>query len=55
MRWAENVVYMRERRGSYRVSFEKTEGKRPLGRTRGGGMMILKWILKKWDREHGQV
>ena len=55
MRWAENVVRMRERRGSYRVSFGKPERKRPLGRSRRRGMMILKWILKKWDREHGQV
>jgi hypothetical protein len=53
MRWAENVVRMREKVGSYRVSFGKPEGKRPLGRTRRGGM-ILKLTLKKWDREHGR-
>jgi len=55
MRWAENVVRMRERRGSYRVSFGKPEGKRPLGRPRRDGMTILKWVQKKWDREYGQV
>ena len=31
MRWVENVACMLERRGVYRVSVEKPEGKRPLG------------------------
>jgi hypothetical protein len=43
---------MREKRGSYRVSLGKHEGKRLLGRPRRGGMMILKWILKTLDKEH---
>ena len=32
----------------YRVLVEKPEGKRPLGRTRLNGMIILRWIFKKW-------
>jgi len=34
MRWAGHVASMGERRGVHRVSVEKTEGKRPLGRPR---------------------
>ena len=32
MRWAGQVVSMKERRGVYRVLVGKPEGKRPLGR-----------------------
>jgi hypothetical protein len=32
MRWAEHVAHMGNRRGVYRVSVERPEGKRPLGR-----------------------
>jgi hypothetical protein len=48
-------VVMWKRRGSYRVLFGKHEGKRLLGRPRHGGIMILKCILKKSNREHGLV
>ena len=34
IRWAEHVARMRERRGVYKVSVGKPEGKRPLGRPR---------------------
>ena len=34
MRWAGHVVGMWKRRGVYRVSVRKSEGKRPLGRPR---------------------
>jgi hypothetical protein len=34
MRWAGHVVCMGERRGAYRVLVGKTEGRRPLGRSR---------------------
>jgi len=34
MRWAGHVASMGERRGVYRVSVGKSEGKRPLGRPR---------------------
>jgi len=39
---------MAESRGVYRVLVGKGEGKRPLGRSRLGGRIILRWILK-WD------
>jgi len=34
MRWAAHVACMKERRGVYRVLVGKSEGKRPLGRSR---------------------
>ena len=34
MRWAGNVARMGEKRGVYRVSVGKPEGKKPLGRPR---------------------
>ena len=34
MRWAGHVARMGERRGVYRISVGKSEGKRPLGRPR---------------------
>jgi hypothetical protein len=34
MRWAGHVAWLGEGRGVYRVLVEKTEGKRPLGRSR---------------------
>jgi len=37
MRWAGHVARMGDRRGAYRVSVERPEGKRPLGRP------IRKW------------
>jgi hypothetical protein len=49
MRWAGHVVYLRERRGVYRVLVGKTGGKRPLGRPRLNGMVILRWVFRKWD------
>jgi hypothetical protein len=36
------------RRGAYRVLLGKPEGRRSLGRHE---RVLLKWILKKWDRE----
>jgi len=43
MRLAEHVARMGEKRGLYRVSVAKSEGKRQTGRPRG------RWISKKWD------
>jgi hypothetical protein len=40
---------MGERRGAYRVLVVKPEGKRPLGRSRRKGRVILRWILRRWD------
>jgi len=36
-------------RGVYRVLVGNPEGKRPLGRPRRGGRIILRWIFRKWD------
>jgi hypothetical protein len=36
-------------RGVYKVLVGKPEGKRPLGRPRRSGRIILKWIFRKWD------
>jgi hypothetical protein len=49
MRWAGQVARMGERRGVYRVLVGKPEGKRPLGRPRRKGGIILRWIFRKWD------
>jgi hypothetical protein len=37
------------RRGAHSVSARRRDGKRPLGRSRLDGRIILKYILKKWD------
>jgi hypothetical protein len=47
MRWTWHIAGMREKRISYRILLGKSERKRPLGRPRVGGWIILKWILKK--------
>jgi len=49
MRWAEHVARMGEKRGVYRVLLGKPEGKRPLGRPRLDGWIILGWISRRWD------
>ena len=33
----------------YRVLVGKPEGKRPFGRPRLAGRIILRWIFRKWD------
>ena len=40
---------MGKRRGVYGVLVGKPEGKRPLGRSRLNGKIILRWIFRKWD------
>ena len=45
MRWARHVARMGEGRGVYRVLVGKPEGKRPLG----VGLIILRWISRRWD------
>jgi hypothetical protein len=49
MRWAGHVARVGEGRGVYRVSVEKPEGKRLLGRPRSRWEVILRWIIRKWD------
>jgi hypothetical protein len=41
-----------ERRGAYRVLVGKPEGRDPLEDPGVDGRIILKWIFRKWDREH---
>jgi len=43
MRWAGHGALMGEGRGVYRVVVGKSEGKRPVGRTR------RRWIFRKWE------
>jgi hypothetical protein len=38
-----------ERRCIYKVLVGKPEGKGQLGRTGLDGMIILRWIFRKWD------
>jgi len=47
MRWAGDVARMEERRGVYRVSVGKPEGKRPLGRPRRRWEDNIKMDLQK--------
>jgi len=49
MRWAGHVAHMAEERGVYRVLVGKPEGRRPLGRPRRSGRIILGWISRRWD------
>jgi hypothetical protein len=44
---------MRERRGAYNVLLGKTEGKSPLEEAGVDGSIILKWIIKQWNRWYG--
>ena len=47
MRWAGNVVRLRERRGLFRDFLGKPEGKRPFGRPRRRSEVNIKKILWK--------
>ena len=49
MRWAGHVAHMGEDRGVHRVLVGKPEGKRPLGRPRRSGRIILRWIFRKLE------
>jgi hypothetical protein len=49
MRWAGNVARMGKKRNAYRLLVVKTEGKRPLGRRGHMWVIILGWILERWD------
>ena len=54
MRWAGHVAHMRRRRGAYRVSVGKPEGRRQLERPRRRWRVVLKWIFRKGaGRGHG--
>ena len=47
LRWAGHVARMENRRGIFRVLVGKPEGKRPLGRPRRDGRIIVRWIFRK--------
>jgi len=53
IRLAGHVARMGEKRGVYRILVGKPEGKRPLGRPRGNGRIILRWIFRKWKEVLG--
>jgi hypothetical protein len=38
-----------EKRNAYKLLVGKLEGKRPLGRPRRRWVVILGWILERWD------
>jgi hypothetical protein len=46
MRWARYVARIKEKSNAYRILVGKSGGKRPLGRLRRRGWIILKWILE---------
>jgi hypothetical protein len=52
MRWAAHVVRMEEERNAYRLLVGNPEGKRPLGRPRLCGCIMLEQILDRLER-HG--
>ena len=43
------MARMREGRVVHMVLVGKPEGKRPLGRPRLGGRIILRWKCRKWE------
>ena len=49
MRWTGHVARMGARRDVFSVFVGKPEGKRPLGRPRRRGRIILRWICRKCD------
>jgi hypothetical protein len=49
MRWVWYVSRMGEKRNACRLLLAKIAVKRPLGRPRVGGWIILGWILERWD------
>jgi len=49
MRWAGHLARIGKRKGAHRVLVGMTEGKRPLGRLRTDGSIILRRIFRKWD------
>jgi len=53
MEWVGHVARIDERRDAYRFFVGKPEGKRPLEDPEVERKIILKWILRKWDRGHG--
>jgi hypothetical protein len=48
MRWAGLVARMAEKTVAYRILVGRSEGRRPLGRSKRRWRIILKWIFKTW-------
>jgi hypothetical protein len=53
MRWAGHVAGKGDSRCAYRVLVGRPEGRRPLGKLRVSGRIVLKWIFKKRDERCG--
>jgi len=53
MRWTGLVTGKGDSRCAYRVLMGRPEGKRPLGKLRVSGSIVLKWIFKKRDEHFG--
>ena len=53
MRWAGHVAHLAQRRVVCRVLVGKPEGKGNLKEPGVDGRIILRWIFRKWDVEHG--
>jgi hypothetical protein len=51
MRWAGNVAQIGEKRNAYRILVGKPEGKNHYEDLDVGGSIILRWILKRQDRD----
>jgi hypothetical protein len=49
MRLVGHVARMGEKRVAYRILVGRPDGRRPLGRPRPNGRIILKSVFKKWD------
>jgi hypothetical protein len=49
MRWAEHAERMEDRRGLYRISVGRPDGKRPLGRSMRRYEDNIKMDFKTWD------
>jgi hypothetical protein len=49
MRWAGNVTRVGDIIGTYRIWVGKPEGKNHLEDPDVDGMIILRWIFRKWD------
>jgi hypothetical protein len=54
MKWVGHVAFLREKKNTYRILIGKSEGKRPLGRSRHGWKQQIKTFHKGtgWEEEN---